>query len=342
MAHKSSGALSPDMPYLLGEYELDISKVYDSSRNATVITARCGDIGAQVKPSGHKIVAGDARLIDWSVEANDETADVYATILKESRIIAVELSVLQRDGIAYYFYGSPGSENRICMYSWFGDQDLSDAKLYLTRYNGFLYGGVITERYYDYPEWGFGINSWGMSIEAKKFGTLGWYYDKYPFVASICPESPVNPSGTFCRSANIVNQKTTFLVTRFAIDLSEAGGTGTGSTWYDPGDWNSNPSTVLNLTVNGALSGRHNDPLNQNADYSYVPADQNKTAGYGCGGHGGHGGGGGAGASTIVVNKFTTDKANSKNIVTKPKRHGYGSGGGKGGKGGDGLILIYY
>ena len=72
------------------------------------------------------------------------------------------------------------------------------------------------------------------------------------------------------------------------------------------------------------------------------PADQHKATGYGCGGDGGHGGGGGAGASTIVVNKFATDRANSKNIVTKPKRHGYGSGGGKGGEGGDGCILIFY
>lgn len=132
------------------------------------------------------------------------------------------------------------------------------------------------------------------------------------------------------------------LIARFEISPHDAGATGTDSFWTDPLDWNIDPTTVLNLTVNGALSGRHNDPLNENADYSYIPDDQAKASGYGCGGNGGHGGGGGAGSSTIVVNRFATDRANIKNIVTKPKRHGYGSGGGKGGEGGDGCILIYY
>ena len=63
---------------------------------------------------------------------------------------------------------------------------------------------------------------------------------------------------------------------------------------------------------------------------------------YGCGGDGGHGGGGGAGASTVVVHKFATNQANSKEVTAIARRHGYGSGGGKGGKGGDGCILVYY
>lgn len=99
--------------------------------------------------------------------------------------------------------------------------------------------------------------------------------------------------------------------------------------------------TTLNLSVTGALSGRHNDPLNDTS-YSYVPADKATTPNYGCGGDGGHGGGGGGGASTLVVYNFTTDKARRKHVSTIIKRHGYGSGGGKGGKGGDGCILIYY
>ena len=101
------------------------------------------------------------------------------------------------------------------------------------------------------------------------------------------------------------------------------------------------PSKTLYLEVEGALSGRHNDPLNDTS-YSYVPADKATVKSYGYGGDGGHGGGGGGGASSVIVYKFATDKADSKEITVKPKRHGYGSGGGKGGKGGDGCILIYY
>lgn len=132
------------------------------------------------------------------------------------------------------------------------------------------------------------------------------------------------------------------LVARFAIDLGEAGGyPGGGGDWTQPGDWNPDPTTTLHLTVSGALSGRHNDPIDD-PSYSYVPADKATVKGYASGGDGGNGGGGGGGASTIIVRQFATNKANYKDILALAKRHGYGSGGGKGGKGGDGCILIYY
>ena len=95
------------------------------------------------------------------------------------------------------------------------------------------------------------------------------------------------------------------------------------------------------MTVTGALSGRHNDPI-EDPSYSYIPADKDTMKDYGCGGDGGHGGGGGAGASTVIVHKFATNQANSKEVTAIARRHGYGSGGGKGGKGGDGCILVYY
>ena len=98
---------------------------------------------------------------------------------------------------------------------------------------------------------------------------------------------------------------------------------------------------TLYITVTGALSGRHNDP-GKDPSYSYLPAEKSTIADYGCGGDGGHGGGGGAGASNVVVYKFATDKADSKEITAITKRPGFGSGGGKGGKGGDGCILVYY
>ena len=160
--------------------------------------------------------------------------------------------------------------------------------------------------------------------------------------------STINPGG---KSIDEISVDGTFLVARFAIDLHDAGGTvdpslGGGIDWIDPGDWETDwetgdPTHTLELDVVGALSGRHNDPLHDTS-YSYTPEDQKPQAVYGSGGDGGHGGGGGGGASTVVVYKFATDKANSKEITALARRHGYGSGGGKGGKGGDGCILIYY
>ena len=107
------------------------------------------------------------------------------------------------------------------------------------------------------------------------------------------------------------------------------------------------PTKTLYLTITGALSGRHNDPLTdlfiEDGEYKpYIPADKETVKSHGYGGDGGHGGGGGAGASTVVVHRFATSKANSKEITAIARRHGYGSGGGKGGKGGSGCILIYY
>ena len=136
------------------------------------------------------------------------------------------------------------------------------------------------------------------------------------------------------------------LVGRFAINLEDAGGDGPGSDWIDPGDYDPNweegdPTHTLYVEVTGALSGRHNDPI-VDPSYSYIPADKDTVKDYGCGGDGGHGGGGGAGASTVVIHKFATNQANSKEVTAIARRHGYGSGGGKGGKGGDGCILVYY
>ena len=140
------------------------------------------------------------------------------------------------------------------------------------------------------------------------------------------------------------------LIGRFAVDIKDAGGVGpgggTGGGWTDPEDYDEDweegdPTHTLYVNVTGSLSGRHNDPI-EDPSYSYIPADKNTVKDYGCGGDGGHGGGGGAGASTVVVHKFSTNQANSKEVTAIARRHGYGSGGGKGGKGGDGCILVYY
>lgn len=376
MAYKSSDALTPDQKYLLGSYEFDISKIYESSRNVTIITARCGDEGAQVKPSSHKIISGDIGISTWRVDANDTTADVYATVQIPGKTEEAT-SDLETNWTQPIIVIPSGTEILFGP-SDYGDYDKikfsTDVVLYKKQMTGYDSQGVcfcafgqedITESIMYYKAW---RTSWG-EVEPETWNTT-----IYPISISVTIDGKTAKRSIYHRgfrvdydlnNADIINQTDEnpdnntiwscvygtieseykdedVLVGRFAIDLHDAGGTGIGSTWYDPDDWNSDPTKVLNLTINGALSGRHNDPLNQNADYSYVPSDQNKVAGYGCGGDGGHGGGGGAGASTIVVNRFATDKANSKNIVTKPKRHGYGSGGGKGGEGGDGCILIYY
>ena len=97
----------------------------------------------------------------------------------------------------------------------------------------------------------------------------------------------------------------------------------------------------VEVTLSGARSGRHNDPL-YDTSYSYLPIAPQKQSVYGSGGRGGHGGGGGAGASTVIIHELGDDMWNKLLVKTILQSHGYGSGGGQGGQGGDGCILIYY
>ncbi len=144
------------------------------------------------------------------------------------------------------------------------------------------------------------------------------------------------------------------LVAQFRITLKEAGGgpagwedpdTGDSGTWTEPGDigYDDEPdeTKTLYLTVRGALSGRHNDPV-VNPSYHYLPSPKETEADYGCGGDGGNGGGGGSGASTVAIRKFATGRADAKEIVALARRHGYGSGGGEGAQGGYGMHIVYY
>lgn len=99
--------------------------------------------------------------------------------------------------------------------------------------------------------------------------------------------------------------------------------------------------TTLVFTATAGLSGRHCDPV-ADPGWLYHPAPRTEVPAYGSGGYGGHGGGGGAGASTVVIYKFDSARADYVEQVAKIRRHGYGSGGGRGGKGGDGCILIFW
>lgn len=112
---------------------------------------------------------------------------------------------------------------------------------------------------------------------------------------------------------------------------------------YDPGGGGGGGGgggSVLKFTAESGLSGRHADPLHGLSVTR--PIARSERPPYGSGGFGGHGGGGGAGASTTVVRKFTSGKADSVEVNALVKRHGYGSGGGQGGQGGDGCILVFW
>ena len=131
------------------------------------------------------------------------------------------------------------------------------------------------------------------------------------------------------------------LVARFAINLYEAGGTGSAGTangWDDPGDHDDNRDpgeepTTLFLRITGASAGAH--------DTEAPPAPEQQQV-YGSGGNGGNGGGGGAGASSVIVYKFPTERADKKEITAIARGAGVGSKSSPGGKGGDGCILIFW
>lgn len=341
MASIDSGLLKPQEKYILGKYEFQINSQYETSRQATILTAMCGDIGASVKPSAYKLLKGRVLLESWHVEANDNIADVYCSVdssnlphpiqtsppmtthntfykssFKDTAPGSVAFTAIMEDGVHFVTYWV--SKNPFSAEALVTNDETGDTSIIF--HGNAEQKTVLDKTIYVVSSQGDNINDWDIH-----YPTTNGTPNDYDFLSVVYP-------------SEITTKE--YLVGRFEIDMHDAGGTGPGSDWTDPGDWNPNPSTVLNVDVGGALSGRHNDPLHDN--YSYIPADQDSIAEYGCGGDGGHGGGGGAGASTIIVRKFGTDKANSKNIVARPKRHGYGSGGGKGGKGGDGCILIYY
>ena len=315
-------------------YYFTVRSRYDSDENVTGVVARAEHYEDGVL-TGEAVkgidIDGEATIKSWSVEANDTTADVY---------VDIELTE---------------TTNKTFTNSWgivtvTGCTTDLEGHEWIARQGGATYGEFMLIS--QYPQ------SFRSSPSAGSYGVsegLHHWNIAYGFKAPTgAPEFAPNTDDQICHvlwqgggeGGGGGNDTQTLLVGRFAIDLHDAGGTGPDSPWNDPGDYDEDrdpedPTTTLYLTVTGALSGRHNDPLND-TNYSYVPADRAAQTVYGSGGDGGNGGGGGAGASTIIVRKFGTDKADSKNLVCKPKRHGYGSGGGAGAKGGDGCILIFW
>lgn len=343
--------------HTIGDYQIDIETNSATPELATELMITLVNTTTGETAIATKELFLGSRIVSWSVEANETTTDVYIN-LKAKPLFAGEgitvpppkavVATVTRSGTA-----SPGTftywvdgDGFVTQYT----KNVSSSGFYCMQ----LFASAIPGLYSasKRPD-GTSDGSYALDNSFTYAGkTVYWGLDGTPGYAGglvsadpVCGNNatPNNEAIAWMMVYGVPGETSdTVLAARFGTDPVEAGATGQDSFWIDPLDWNIDPTTVLNLEVDGALSGRHNDPLNENADYSYTPSDQNKNARYGCGGHGGHGGGGGAGASTIVVKKFATDKANSKNIVTKPKRHGYGSGGGKGGEGGDGCILIYY
>lgn len=348
-----SGEIPEGTQYYSGKLPLGDYNFYlkiDATGVSPQIVAQCESPDGTMRTAASRTWPSGTQVLGWSVEANETEASVYAKIKKPK--VGPDLPKFS------YNYGSCSGityldDTLTLMGSfYFSTFFLNDS------YNAFIASDSSIPSHPDI--------SWSGSVTTRWNNTRDRYYYTYDgktaYYATI-----VNNNGTltFFKSSDVANSQLSFsdrgkmawimvygsqgdekeedvLVARFAIDIGDAGGyPGGGGGWTQPGDWNPDPSTTLHLTVNGALSGRHNDPLND-PSYSYVPAENTAQAGYGCGGDGGNGGGGGGGASTIIVRQFATNKANSKEILALAKRHGYGSGGGKGGKGGDGCILIYY
>lgn len=315
---RTQKSASPGSTISLGAYTFRLQVDDTTGGPAMEITATCYNVETGKYATATKQFDTGSKVLSWEIEAGDTEASVYAQVShKSTTIVDVDLSTV---GSMSYSYGP---------------------------WSGFYWPDIAV--WADFPA---RVSFSGLDAQTASPITLSYYAPKDIYCGSIDingqSSSPIYgpvaldyhtvlPQGQ--ASQAIAEFK---LIGRFAINLEDAGGYPGGSgNWDVPGDWNPDPSTTLHLTVSGALSGRHNDPLNDTS-YSYVPADNTTEAGYGCGGDGGHGGGGGGGASTSIVRQFATNKANSKDIVITVKRHGYGSGGSKGAKGGDGCILIYY
>lgn len=373
MAYKDSETLQASTPYALGEYSFNC--VFDDSPTLGQFAR------ASMSKDGQTVyktvsIPNASQIDGWTVEANDTEATVYAVVKtptggeKESDLdtspvtqpipcggctVVYENTIsggeIIRSTITYggtgVLWGTIGGYS----HSWLrasAEQDaiftVRDLRVNVTT------GDVIHDT----------TSQYGVSQSFTHNGKTVFYGNlssTYTFADNTVLSPVTNASYygkegevawtmIYGRSSGDEYETKEILVGRFAIDLEDAGGVGPGSDWTDPGDYDpdwepEDPTHTLYVTVTGALSGRHNDPI-EDPSYSYIPADKDTVKDYGCGGDGGHGGGGGAGASTVVIHKFATNQANSKEVTAIARRHGYGSGGGKGGKGGDGCILVYY
>ena len=345
MASKDSGEIATNSNYALGDYSFRIERSSVPGSTNDKIEAICTDKDGKNARKSIQVLSS-TKLDGYYVEANETEATVYALVQvligdEEHTSPLVpgpvasgsgtitgtdygETIILLEGGTAGCIWRDPNYDWRI-NYVTASSSSFSEA-------GSFTYDGkTVYARSINGPDW---YSPYNVPINSSIFGVANEAYKKIAWTMIYGV-----PSGDEYETKEI-------MIGRFAIDIEDAGGVGPGSDWIDPGDYDpdweeGDPTHTLYVTVTGALSGRHNDPI-VDPSYSYIPADKDTVKDYGCGGDGGHGGGGGAGASTVVIHKFATNQANSKEVTALARRHGYGSGGGKGGKGGDGCILVYY
>lgn len=338
-------------------------------------------ITANMVVDGKRTVKGievplSTQIKGWHVEANETTADVYVDLEYSSPLIVsglfpYDLGKDSQIGIkedtsastpTFYEYWAKGGTKATRLIQSDGGQEYLAAAA-----DGFSPGVNETKRWLDEEtgEWkSGGVRGEGGFIYTYTYDDKTvWYSAKGNFWGYTLPQTYANlvnisspvltEIGEAERDAHgldgIIAWSMIYapnssdgekLLARFAIEMQNAVDPTQPDQWDQQPD-TGDPQYRLDLTVWGALSGRHNDPL-RDPSYSYVPADQDSVKGYGGGGDGGHGGGGGGGASTVIVYDFGTDKAGSKEINAYARRHGYGSSGGRGGRGGDGCIIVYY
>lgn len=348
-AHKDSDQMPVDNMYVLGDYHFALERTSVPGSTNDKIEAICTKLNESKSARKSIQVPSSTQIDGWYVEANETEASVYVKIKQTVPLGEVTYpfpyntgggSGYSKTGKAYAIYSAPYVAHR--------KTDNYHIQYCLAAGESGVVGHVTDsteagrKTEYDIPLTSTATyNGKTVYYTVSNPGTTG-YYSKG--VGSMDPPSLVGSPNWGGIAWMMVYGGTVEdsdkLVGRFAIDLEDAGGDGPDSDWDDPGD-GGDPTYTLYVTVTGALSGRHNDPI-VDPSYSYIPADKDTVKDYGCGGDGGHGGGGGAGASTVVVHKFATNQAGNKEITALARRHGYGSGGGKGGKGGDGCILVYY
>lgn len=338
-AHKESDQIPSDQNYPLGDYSFRIERTSVPGSTNDKIEAICTDKDGKNARKSIQLPSS-TQLDGWYVEANETEATVYAL---------VQVPIGDDEHLSPSDWGPPEAVPSG------GDLVFTFEHAYPTSHPFRTGLGFGVLNYYRLTSVSVSNQPLGNAHSYTYNGLTAYYYENV-YIGVEEAEGPIYAGALSTQKAawTILYGVPTgdeyetkeIMIGRFPIDLEDAGGVGPGSDWIDPGDYDpdweeGDPTHTLYVTVTGALSGRHNDPI-EDPSYSYIPADKDTVKDYGCGGDGGHGGGGGAGASTVVVHKFATNQANSKEVTAIARRHGYGSGGGKGGKGGDGCILVYY
>jgi len=343
MAYKDSGELPINTMaggYQLGKYtfNLHFRTIPMTGLISAIVTAtgQDGRIGTKTTE-----FPSTTEFKSWHVEANETEASVYVdTCFDEKGNLKHPIPTISGTAEAVFSTFSGTDEytstwNSESYVHYFGTLAkgylnvfaVADKSFQIEAINTFKSG--TTERFTLIPQL--------KTINGKSCYIFdGTVYENPPYISTNVPIVDGLPNDADFYSILYDAEQET-LVARFAIDLHDAGGTGTDSDWEDPGDWDqdrdpASPRTTLRLNITGASAGTH----------SGVPAAPQRQTIYGSGGAGGNGGGGGAGASTVIVYKFATDRADSKEITATARGPGAGSSGGPGGKGGDGCILIFY